>query len=253
MKALKKLILTILVILAITMVFLILWQYKNHASNPKTDIISWFEAEDKLYVVTKNIPDTNLRIDTGEEYGNYIKVYSDYEFSNTTPTPINKPDFQTDLSSIKPLKIQIGDIDGDGVKDIAVCVYKTTKFHPVLAKRPFFYRLNEGNLESVWLGSRLARPFDDYILFDVDEDDIDEIISIESTENGNKLIAIYDWKGFGFEIKTISEELQGTVTFLNNLNHKDTNVLIAISENQYQLSLQGDQIQLIKTEPIKNN
>ena len=245
MKALKKIILTIL---AIIIVFLTLWVFKNHASSQKTDIISWFEADDKLYVITKTNPDTNMRIDTGEEHGNYIKIYADYKISNTTSTPIptNNPDFQTDLSSIKPLKIQVGDIDGDGVKEIAVCVYKTTKFHPVLAKRPFFYRLNEGNLESVWLGSRLARPFDDYILYDIDQDDIDEIISIESAANGNKIVAIYDWKGFGFEVKAISEELQGTVTFLNNLNHKDTNVLIEIAGNQYQLSLHGDQIQLVK-------
>lgn len=33
-----------------------------------------------------------------------------------------------------------------------------------MAKRPFFYDLVEGNLIPVWLGSRLSRPFDDYIL-----------------------------------------------------------------------------------------
>lgn len=236
----------VLILSTIAILFLIQWQYKNLTSSPKTDIISWFESDHRLYVIAKSDADIDMRLDTGEEYGNYIKIYSNYEILKNKPVFDGEPDFQTDLSAIKPLKIQAGDIDGDGVEEISVCVYKTTKFHPVPAKRPFFYRLNNGELESVWLGSRLARPFDDYILFDADQDEIDEIISIESLENGNKIIAIYDWKGFGFEVKSTSEELEGTVTFLNNLNHKDTNVLVAIAEDQYHLLLHEDQIQLIK-------
>lgn len=210
------------------------------------DIISWFESDHRLYVITKSSINGEMRLDTGEEYGSHIKIYSDYKFLNGEPAVGSEPDFQSDLSEIKPLKIQVGDIDGDGVKEIAVCVYKTAKFHPVPAKRPFFYRLNEGKLEDVWLGSRLARPFDDYILFDVDQDGIDEIIAIEALENGNKVIAVYDWKGFGFEVKTVSDELEETVVFLNNLYDRDTNVLVAIREGQYQLLLDEDQIKFTK-------
>lgn len=213
---------------------------------PKTDIISWFEADDRLYVISKSRIDANMRLDTGEEYGNYIKIYSDYKILNGEPAIDSEPDFQSDLSELKPFKIQVGDIDGDGVKEIAVCVYKTAKFHPVPAKRPFFYRLNEGELEDVWLGSRLARPFDDFILFDIDQDDIDEIISIEVLENGNKVIAIYDWKGFGFEVKTVSDELEEAVVFLNNLSNRDTNILVEIAKNQYQVVLEEDQIKFVK-------
>lgn len=221
--------------------FVVIFFYRQ----PKTDIISWFEADQRLYAITKSSIKADMRLDTGEEYGKYIKIYADYQILNGEPAVSSEAKFQTDLSEIKPLKIQVGDIDGDGVKEIAVCVYKTAKFHPVPAKRPFFYRLNEGELEDVWLGSRLARPFDDYILFDVDQDDIDEIISVEALENGNKVIAIYDWKGFGFEVKTISDELEGTVAFLNNSHNRDTNILVAIREEQYQLILDEDQIKLI--------
>ena len=66
-----------------------------------------------------------------------------------------------------PLKVLAGDIDGDGRVEIGVCVYKTAKFHPVPAKRPFFYALQDGRLQPVWLGSRLAWPFADYRLFDL--------------------------------------------------------------------------------------
>jgi hypothetical protein len=84
--------------------------------------------------------------------------------------PPEKILYRIDLAGIRPMKVQLGDINGDGVCEISVCVYKTTTFHPVLAKRPFFFDLVDGNLIPVWLGSRLSRPFDDYILYDIDGD-----------------------------------------------------------------------------------
>lgn len=213
---------------------------------PRTNIISWFEADSKLYIISRRNTDGNMRLDTGEKYGNDINIYSEYKITNGIPVISGEPVFQSDLSEIKPLKIQVGDVDGDGVKEIALCVYKTAKFHPIPAKRPFFYRLKGTELEDVWLGSRLARPFDDFILFDVDQDKIDEIISIEALENGNKVVAVYDWKGFGFEVKGISAELEGDVSFQNNLHGREAKVLITIAKNQYQLILAEDQIELEK-------
>jgi hypothetical protein len=109
-----------------------------------------------------------------------------------------------DLAEIKPMKVQLGDVNGDGLNEVAICVYKTAKFHPVMAKRPFFFDLVEGKLVPVWLGSRLSRPFDDYILYDIDA--VDEIISVERLENGDRAVAAYDWKGFGFEMRAQTAE-----------------------------------------------
>jgi hypothetical protein len=127
--------------------------------------------------------------------------------------PPEKIIYNIDITDIKPIKVQLGDIDGDGIKEVAICVYKTAKFHPVMAKRPFFYKHIAGNLVPVWLGSRLSRPFDDYILADIDADGIDEVISIERLENGESIIAMYNWKGFGFEVDAESEEFDGDVYF----------------------------------------
>jgi hypothetical protein len=118
-----------------------------------------------------------------------------------------------DLSGISPLKVQIGDVNGDGINEVAICVYKTAKFHPVMAMRPFFFDLVEGCLIPVWLGSRLSRPFDDYILYDIDKDGIDEIISAEQLENGGRVLAVYNWEGFGFEMLTQSEAFDGEIRF----------------------------------------
>ncbi len=220
------------------------------SSKPKSNMISWFEADidndnnNELLIITTTAPDMTL--DTGESYGDYIKLYSDYKIVNNKPIlkKNHEPDYAFDLSEIKPLKIQAGDINGDGVTELAVCVYKTAEFHPVLAKRPFFYDITDGELEPIWLGSRLARPFLDYILFDVDQDDIDEIISIELMENKNKVIVVYDWKGFGFEVKTLSDELEGEIAFLTNINCRDDSILVEIEGEKYQLDLDDNRILL---------
>lgn len=223
------------------------------ASNQESGIISWFtadinaDAKDELLIITRDSTAAAMTLDTGEEYGTYIEIYSEYVIRNDTPLPQGEPDYQFDLSEIKPLYIQAGDINGDGTAELAVCVYKTAEFHPVPAKRPFFYDLTDGGLEPVWLGSRLARPFADYILFDVDDDGIEEIISIEFTENGNQVLAVYDWKGFGFEVKAISDEIDGTVTFLNNKSSRADVVLVEIAGEPHQLCLEeGEVIRCIK-------
>lgn len=214
------------------------------------NIISWFEADmdgdrkDELLVITS--PDPKLALDSGECYGDCVKLYSNYEIVNNKPVLKNQPDYEFDLSELKPLKVQAGDINGDGVMELAVCVYKTAEFHPVPAKRPFFYDIVKGRLEPVWLGSRLARPFADYIIADADEDDIDEIISIEFLENGSKMIAVYDWKGFGFEVKCLSDELEGAAVFLSNVNFRDEGIRIKLEGVTYKLNLDHEEIQLNK-------
>jgi len=101
--------------------------------------------------------------------------------------------------NMNPWKIQTADVDGDGKKEISVGVYKTAKFHPVMAKRPYLYNWNGTAITPKWRGSRLSRPFDDYIFTDIDNDGMDEIISIEILSDGKKVLNSYNWKGFGFE------------------------------------------------------
>jgi hypothetical protein len=100
---------------------------------------------------------------------------------------------------MNPWKVQTCDVDGDGAKEISVGVYKKTQFHPVMAKRPFIYNYQDNRISPKWRGSRLARPFEDYIFADVDGDKKDELISIEVLQDGQNLVNTYKWKGFGFE------------------------------------------------------
>lgn len=107
--------------------------------------------------------------------------------------------YKKDMSYINPWKVQTCDVDGDGKTEISIGVYKTTRFHPVMAKRPFIYEWHGDAIAPKWLGSRLSRPFDDYIFADINADNTDELISIERLKNGGKAVNSYAWKGFGFE------------------------------------------------------
>lgn len=124
----------------------------------------------------------------GSLYGKYLVIRSK-----------NKEVGRYDLESLNPWKVQTADVDGDGRKEVSIGVYKTAKFHPVMAKRPFIYSWDKEGLLPKWLGSRLSRPFDDYIFYDLDGDGMEELISIELLANGRKIINAYKWKGFGFE------------------------------------------------------
>lgn len=123
------------------------------------------------------------------KYGKDIVIYSSD----------NEEIYREDFTELKAWKVAIGDIDGDRIDDISIGVYKETLFHPVMAKRPFIYSFRTASLQPKWRGSRLSKPFIDYIFHDIDKDNIDELISIEILNNGDKLINTYKWKGFGFE------------------------------------------------------
>lgn len=125
------------------------------------------------------------------KFGNDVVIYS---IEN------NKEIYREDFTEYKPWKIVVGDIDGDKIDEISIGVYKTSPLHLVMAKRPFIYSFKNNKLEPKWKGSRLSKPFKDYLFFDIDKDGIDEIVAIEILKNEKNTINTYKWKGFGFEV-----------------------------------------------------
>ncbi|MDF2672019.1 MAG: hypothetical protein K0R09_284 [Clostridiales bacterium] len=171
-----------------------------------------------------NIPEILIiSKDKGKKYGDELIIFS---YKNSM-----KEIYRRSFSDLNPWKVQTADVDGDGVKEISVGVYKTTVFHPVMAKRPFVYGWDGKGIYSKWLGSRLSKPFDDYIFTDIDGDKMEEIIAIELGEDGKKLLNSYKWKGFGFEAMGESKayddicELSFIIVTADNRNYFSARVM----------------------------
>lgn len=177
------------------------------------------DGRDELVVINDKGEKENLP--TGEPCGKIIEIYRDFSFSEGKPIIGENPDYSFDFSGMKPSKIQLGDINIDGRLDISVVVYKSVKFHKVLAKRPFFYNFEAERLVPLWLGSRLSRPFDDFILTDINEDGISELVSIEELEDNNRVLAVYKWEGFGFNLISQSADSYKELKFDGNGNNID--------------------------------
>lgn len=99
----------------------------------------------------------------------------------------------------KPWKLLIADVDGDGLLEMAVGVRKGTKFFPVPHNCLFIYGwVRRSGGFPVWLGSSLARPFDDYLFADLDGRPGDELVALERRLDGRSSTGVYKWNGFGF-------------------------------------------------------
>ncbi len=142
-----------------------------------------------------------------------------------------KKNYEREFKELNPWKVQTCDIDGDHRREIALGVYKEASFHPVMAKRPFLYRWDKGEIVPVWRGSRLSRPFDDYIFFDIDADGKDEIIAVERLADGKAMINAYRWAGFGFESIAESMPYEDVTELVTQYGGKES-LMIKVKEGK---------------------
>jgi hypothetical protein len=90
-----------------------------------------------------------------------------------------------------------GDITGDGVNEILVGVIKPTRFDTINRKRLFIFKLVEGNIRPLWMGSRVAQPLVDFKVAKTVSGSV--IRTIEEERDGTYLVAEYKWRRFGLE------------------------------------------------------
>lgn len=102
------------------------------------------------------------------------------------------------VSRLNPIDFMVGEVNGDGVRELLMLVYKTSRLHPIYTIRPFFYQVSEGTLKPLWRGSRLSAPFTELLLTDTDGDGVDELLAVEYNHYKRKYIRAYRWNGFGF-------------------------------------------------------
>ncbi|PIY08376.1 MAG: hypothetical protein COZ18_12605 [Flexibacter sp. CG_4_10_14_3_um_filter_32_15] len=102
---------------------------------------------------------------------------------------------------------EIADADNDGQDDIWVGVIKETRFDATVRKRLFLFKIIEGKIRPLWLGSRMSKPLIDfssaYLIDSLDEKENNNkkciIKTIEQEQDGKFLVANYQWRKFGIE------------------------------------------------------
>jgi hypothetical protein len=101
---------------------------------------------------------------------------------------------------------ECADINADKVDDILIGVIKSTRYDPYVRKRLFIFKLCEGYIRPLWLGSRVSQPLEDFKV--IPATPMNLIRTIELEESGKYLVADYKWRGFGLTfVKYIAREL----------------------------------------------
>ncbi len=141
---------------------------------------------DEILVLSKEV---------GSKYGKALIIFKPIFIDEKISLDIM---YTNDLSEIKPWKIEVCEVDGDGDKDIFIGVYKSTLYYPGMENRPFFFNFQDGKLVKKWTGSKVRQAFTDACFVDFNGDGIDEFVVLEEKDNGEKVITAYYWFGFGF-------------------------------------------------------
>ncbi|MEL7001158.1 MAG: nuclear receptor-binding factor 2 [Bacteroidota bacterium] len=94
---------------------------------------------------------------------------------------------------------QYGDIDNNGSVDLAVGVFKPTRYDTVKRNRLFLYEVRNNAIIPLWLGTSVGHPIINFKMIQNSEGkNLIRIIGREKTETF--LIADYEWYGFGLSL-----------------------------------------------------
>ena len=191
-----------LLFLLILTIMVVLQKYDKTSSNHlyeelKTTLdrheklIDYCKEEDKVYAL--------LNQKGLSTYGDLFVVYrkgEDEEWERI---------YDNDFKDLKPWKIEIADIDGNGKKEILIAVYKMTHFDKEEKNRMFIFNYDGEKLYKKWTGSQISGIWTDFYVGDLLSIKGSELIFIEQREDKREQINIYYWLDFGFAFLASSE------------------------------------------------
>ncbi len=93
-------------------------------------------------------------------------------------------------------RVQDADIDNDGQMDFSIGVTKRTRFDSTKARRIFCFKIIDGLIRPLWLGSRVSHPLEDFTF--IRHNDSTRLRTLERESDQSFLCAEYRWNGFGF-------------------------------------------------------
>ncbi|WEK55555.1 MAG: hypothetical protein P0Y55_05765 [Candidatus Cohnella colombiensis] len=121
--------------------------------------------------------------------------------------------YETDFKDLKPWKLELGDVDGDGINEILIAVTKTTHFDPQQKNRMFIFNFNGEKLYKKWTGSQIAGQWRDFYVGDLLSIPGEELIFIEQLDNDHDRLSIYYWLDFGFTLLAESDSYENIRDF----------------------------------------
>ncbi len=112
----------------------------------------------------------------------------------------NGKNLSTMILPWKIYKFDHGDLDGDGVPEIAIGVIKKTKYDPIMEKRLFLYQIADGNaIIRLWMGSKMMFRIQDFY---IENDSTPPLVhTYEKDENGVMHEGEYRLGKFGLRLK----------------------------------------------------
>lgn len=130
------------------------------------------------------------------DYGDYLAVFK--QIVNNSWQRI----YENDFTGLKPWKIRLADIDGDGVQEILTAVQKSTYYDSEEKNRMFIFNFKDNKLVKKWTGSELAGngKWSDFTAGELLPIKGNELIFIEQSETGEEHLSIYYWFDFGFTL-----------------------------------------------------
>ncbi len=105
-------------------------------------------------------------------------------------------------ADVNPWRIRAGRFAGE--ESLLVFIYNKAPFDDVMRRRPWIYRVAEGqdglpHLDPRWRGTSFAHPFRDATFCDLTGTGEGEIAALEVAEDGGRLLTAYHFEGFGME------------------------------------------------------
>ena len=127
--------------------------------------------------------------------GNYIEIYrldgnSMKLLWKSPPSPIRN--------------IELADVNGDGVDELAITLYKSEPKDPHKDNRLHIYSWHNGEIYALWRGTFLSKPFEVLTFGNVTGDEACELVTVEHgrLQRDKYYLCVYAWNGFGFDLVT---------------------------------------------------